>query len=550
VKQLIDNERWLHGPDFLSKDDGCWPVGPKVGFQTLDDDPELKQSAKLSDFVCHIAETTDADIIDRFIERHSSWYKLKLSVAWLLRLRAKLRKLPLKSGKITVSELRKAEMAIVMYVQHRVYGSEIEALKGAGRVVKSSSLIALNPKLGDDDILRVGGRLKNAPVSVSARHPVILPRRHHVVKLIAEHYHRIAGHSGRGHVLALSRQKYWIIHGKSTVRHYLKCMGCKRRTAKPMNQIMADLPMDRVTPDKPPFSFSGVDYFGPYHVKRGRSLCLRYGCLFSCLATRSVHIEIAHSLDTDSFLNAFFRFCSRRGNPELVRSDNGSNFVSGEKELKAAIAAWNQDKIEEALRQRDITWRFQCPTASSQSGVWERMIRSVRRILSALMTQQTLDDESLMTLMCQVEAIMNSRPITPVSDDPSDCEALTPNHLLLLRANGTLPPGVFVEKDLYSRRRWRQVQYLADVFWRRWTAEYLPLLQSRSKWQSEQVDLKPGDLVLMMDQTTPRNTWPLARVLEVRHGDDGHVRSAEIKTAKSTYVRPIQKLCLLEAALD
>lgn len=181
--------------------------------------------------------------------------------------------------------------------------------------------------------------------------------------------------------------------------------------------------------------------------------------------------------------------------------------------------------------------------------MWERCIRSIRKILYALLKEQTIYDETLSTLMCEVEMIMNGRPLTRVSDDPRDLDPLTPNHLLLLRSGATPPPRVFAKEDVYSRRRWRQVQYLADVFWRRWVKEYLPTLQSRQKWVDKKRNLQPNDIVLIADESTTRSTWPLARILEVyQNSNDGLVRSVKVKTKTSTLVRPVSKIILLEEA--
>jgi len=239
---------------------------------------------------------------------------------------------------------------------------------------------------------------------------------------------------------------------------------------------MADLPESRVSPDKPPFSSVGVDYFRPFQVRRGRSLLKRYGVIFTCLAIRAVHIEIAHSLDTDSFLLALRRFIARRGQVSEIRSDV-SNFTSGERELRDARLGWNQEKIHNFLMQKNIKWSFGLPYGSHFGGIWESCIRTVRKILQSLLREQITDDERLATFMCEVKGIMNSRPITSVSSDPKDIEPLTPNHLLLLQSEVAFPPGLFKKEDSLSRRRWRQVQYLADLFWRRWSKEYLPLLQ-------------------------------------------------------------------------
>ena len=260
--------------------------------------------------------------------------------------------------------------------------------------------------------------------------------------------------------------------------------------------------------------------------------------------TRHVHIEVTHSLDTSSFLNALRRFIARRGNPLKVRSDNGTNFVSGEKEIRLAIKKWNHQQINEFLLQRDVQWIFNPPGGSHHGGVWERCIRSVRRLLAAILREQTLDDESLPTLMCEIESTI--RPLTNVSNDPRDLEAITPSHLLLLRSGPGLPPGNFRMEDCYSRRRWRQVQYLADQFWQRWIREYLPLLQKRQKWNRSRRNFASGDIVLVVNETTPRSSRPLARITDVYPDANGHVRKVKLRTKSSILERPVDKCILLE----
>ena len=167
-------------------------------------------------------------------------------------------------------------------------------------------------------------------------------------------------------------------------------------------------------------------------------------------------------------------------------------------------------------------------------GIWERCIPTVRKILQALLREQTTDDESLVTLMCEVESIMNSRPITTVSSDPNDNEPLTPNHLLLLKSEVNLPPGLFKREDSLSRRRWKQVQYLADIFWKRWSREYLPLLQLRQKWLHPKRNLAVGDIVLVASESH-RNSWPLGRVVETFPDKRGLVRRVKVLTKTAVY---------------
>ena len=439
---------------------------------------------------------------------------------------------------MSVEELERAETAIISYVQRTAFPSR-----------KHQEKLAKLFPMDADGVLRVGGRLTNAPIPYTAQHQAILPGNHPVTRLIIKHYHVMYGHSGTERILAEIRQKFWIIKGRSNVKRVLgECLDCRKRNAPKETQLMADLPKVRVTPSEPPFTTVGIDYFGPFCVRRGRSEQKRYGCLFTCLTTRAIHLEVAHTLDTDSFLCCLQRFVARRGEPKEIRSDNGTNFVGGRRELRAAIGEWNQQQIHGFLLQKGITWVFNPPAASHMGGVWERQIRTVRSLILGVLRHQTLNDESLSALMCNIESIVNGRPITKLSDDPKDPLPLTPNHLLLLRAGPTLPPGHFVKNDIY-RRRWRQVQYLSDIFWSRWVKEYLPALQERQKWLHPNRNLQSGDLVLMCHENTPRNQWPLGLVIQVYPGKDGLVRTVQVKTKSGVYVRPVVKICLLEANL-
>ena len=263
-------------------------------------------------------------------------------------------------------------------------------------------------------------------------------------------------------MLSSLRQRYWIPGASTAIRKILaKCIVCRHLHAAPGHQQMADLPQDRVCPDEPPFSRVRVDCFGPFEIKRGRSMLKRYGVLFTCLTIRAIHIEVASSLETNSFINALRHFIARCGREVLeVRCDNGTNFVGAERELREAMESWNLAQINDALLQKGVQWMFNPPTGSHHGGVWERMIRSMRKVLNSSLKVQNLDEEGLHTVLCEVEAIVNSRPITKASTDPNDLEALTPNHLLLLKVTPSLPPGEFQKEDIYSRRRWKQVQYL------------------------------------------------------------------------------------------
>ncbi|XP_070570536.1 uncharacterized protein [Ptychodera flava] len=563
VDKFLQNKRWLRGPDFLWKRESEWPTQQDISRALGNKDPEVKREASVYSTVLVEQEFG----VEKILLRYSSMMKLKKIVGWFLlakkNLQDKCRKrkegdedtnadTSQKSCETTIppvslENLQRAEDAIMKYVQRKHFPDEMALLQRKKQVRRYSPLYKLDPIL-DKGIIRVGGRLERASVSPDSKHPIVLPKDSPVSTIILQETHKEVGHLGRNSMLAKLREKYWILRAPTAIRNLVtKCVICRKYRAKVCEQKMSDLPKDRITPEEPPFTRTGVDYFGPLEVKRGRVTEKRYGAIFTCMATRAVHLEVACSLDTDSCINAIRRFIARRGQVRSIRSDNGTNFVAADKELKESIRRWNQEKIAEMLHQQDIKWEFNPPAGSHFGGVWERHIRTIRKIIFSLLKEQPLrmSDEALRTLFCEVEAIINSRPITRLSEDLNDLEALTPNHLLMLKPKQALPPGLFQKNDNYVRRRWRQVQYLADIFWKRWMKEYLPLLQERQKWLEIRRNLNVGDVVLIVDNTAPRNSWSMGRITEVMKDKKGLVRFAEVKTRTTTLRRPVDKLCVL-----
>ena len=284
---------------------------------------------------------------------------------------------------------------------------------------------------------------------------------------------------GTYQVLAEVRQPFWIVNAVSTIQHVLsKCHVCKRQNAKLAEQVTAPLPVVRVSSESHriiyPFAAIGLDYFGPLYVKigpnirsrRDLSLNKRYGCIFTCLRYRAVHIELADDLSTHSFINAVLGFIGRRGPPKIIYSGNGSSFRGTESDVVNALKVLDQEKIQSAMTQRRIEWKFNPPAPSHQGGVWERLIRSIRRSLHSMVGERLVNEETLRTFLVEVDKILNDR-ITPVSSDPQHLEALTPNHILLLGRNSFSPPELFKESDRF-KARWKQVHLLASEFWQRW----------------------------------------------------------------------------------
>ena len=570
--KFMQQRRWLHAPEFLWKPEGSWPVEKVLGPQLVSqDDPEVKKKTTVLTTVTSFETPTD-----HLISFFSDWLRLLKAVAWYLKVKHVLmliirKRKEFSSGHITtrsssqnvkveldafrttlggqfltVKDISQAERSVITYVQRQSFPVEMATLETSPfRVQKNSKISRLDPIL-DGGIIRVGGRLHRSAMPVEAKHPCILPKDAHVSSLILRHIHEHSGHSGRNYMLSELRKKFWVVKGNSAARKVIsRCVVCLRMRGKTGEQKMADLPLERILPDLPPFTNVGLDYFGPIEVRRGRGTIKRYGVLFTCMSSRAVHLEVAHSLDTDSCIHALRRFVCRRGQVKHIRSDNGTNLVGAQAELTKALSSLDQGKIQNVLFPGEIQWSFNPPGASHYGGVWERLIRSVRQVLNSTLHQQLLDDEGLQTIFCEVESILNNRPLSTASSDPHDLEPLTPNHILLLKTQPILPLGTFQPSDLYVRRRWKQVQYMADLFWRRWTQEYLLLLQERQKWRKVRKNFNTGDVVLVVDPNAPRGSWPLGRVLETRPDARGLIRSVKLKTKTSVIERPISKLCRL-----
>ena len=383
-----------------------------------------------------------------------------------------------------------------------------KARKRNQEIRQASTLYRLDPFLDRERFLRVGGRIQQARIHEDNKNPVILPKKGHVTELLIKDFHEKAQHQGRCFALNEIRSNGYCIIG---------CSGALLRIAPPASDYkrrskskrMAELPKERVEPS-PPFTYCGVDLFGPLYVKEGRKELKRYGLLFTCMTSRVIHLEVCNTMGTDSFLNALRRFICRRGPIRQLRADQGSNFIGAKRELREALNEMDQDKIKSDLLKRNCDWmefNFNAPKASHIGGVWERQIRTLRSVLTALLEKNgsQLNDEALRTFMSEAEAVVNSRPLT--SDNTTSSlspEALTPNHLLTMKTKIILPPpGVFQDGDKYSRKQWRRIQHLTNEFWTRWRKEFLHVLQERQKCVRLRRNMQIGDIVLVKDDNTP-----------------------------------------------
>ncbi|CAA9997222.1 unnamed protein product [Nesidiocoris tenuis] len=442
------------------------------------------------------------------------------------------------TGGLTTDELKLAVIRLVRVVQSQVFSSEIKLLS-EGKLI-ASKFRKLNPFLDDDSIIRVGGRLKHAPIPSDQKHPMLLPKAHHFTHLVVDHFHLKYLHAGPLLVQSLIRAEFWIVNSREVIRNRLsRCVTCFKTKPKEQEHLMGDLPTSRLEPISA-FYRCSCDYGGPYRIKasslRNAKVTKAYICLFVCFTTRAIHLELVSDLTTDAFIAALRRFVGRRGSVSKIQSDCGTNFVGAKHKLedwsKFVSSKQHNSQVEKCLAEEGITWKLCAPGSPHLNGLAEAGIKSIKTHLTKVIGEQTLTYEEFYTILTQIEAVVNSRPITQVSSDPNDLQALTPGHFLMQRpAFALVGPE---PENLNITKRWKLVQKLLHSFWDRWRKDYLGGLQTRSKWTKEFNNLKVDDLVIMKEPNLSPSQWKMARITKVLPGEDGIVRVAEVKTAQGT----------------
>lgn len=552
---ILQQSGWLSGPDFLHKQIETVPEF----FPVLDpeNDNEVRQIVSVS--VTCIQEP-DTFGTKRF-EKFSTWSRLVMAISVLrYAVISHHDKLPCKGWHLGISrnsEFRKqSECFILRMVQKEFYLKEIKSLNSQHNIDKSSSILSLDPFLNDQGLLCVGGRLKYSDLLDCQKHPVIVPGKSYIAKLLVKHFHFRVQHQGRQLTEGAVRDAgYWVTGGKRLVSSLLfQCVVCKKLRGRFQGQKMSDLPIDRVQ-QAAPFTYVGVDVFGHWSVvsrrtRGGQASSKRWAVLFTCLTIRAVHIEVIDEMSSSAFINALRRFISVRGAVKQFRSDRGTNFVGATDVLGIQAINVEDRPVQTYLESHSCQWVFNPPHSSHMGGSWERMIGIARRILeSMLRSVTTLTHDVLVTLMAEVAAIINSRPIVPVSSDSEDPMVLSPAMLLTSKIVTDLTSISYLDiKSLYGAQ-WKRVQYLAEAFWCKWRKEYLNTLQTRRKWEYAQEPLCVNDVVLLKDNEVCRNEWPMARVTKVFLSNDKKIRTVEIIVCRdgkrSTYVRPVHELILL-----
>nr|CAH7733895.1 unnamed protein product [Callosobruchus chinensis] len=542
---LLECDLWWKGPKWLQHTPESWPSNKDVHPERL---PETKTFSLVSRNL-NVEGTINFD-------RFSNYMRLVRSIAYCFRFYRNCKKFEAKFDCLSREELHAATLAVVKIIQRQHFQQDYVALSSGISLHRKSSLLCLNPFIDNDGVIRVGGRLSNSAYSYDKQHPMLLPKAHRFVDLLFKYEHNRLLHAGPTQLLSSVRERFWPISGKLTAKRIVhSCIQCFKTKPSSITPLMGDLPATRITPSFP-FQVTGVDYAGPFVLKdkrgRGSKDVKAYVSLFICFSTKAIHLELVSNLSTECFISALRRFIARRGKPSRMMSDNGKNFLGARNELHDLgkfLHDYN-DKIVEAVALEGIEWSFIPPYSPHFGGLWESGVKSVKHHLKRVLTKTSLIYEEFLTVLIQVEGILNSRPLYSLSTDPNDLLPLTPSHFLIGRPATSIPDHDLQDVKENQLNRYQYLQQLMQHFWSRWSSEYIHELQVRKKWNRECHNLQKGSLVLIKEKNQPPLCWALGRVIEVHFGKDNVPRVVTLRTTKGTIRRAAVNLSPLPLACD
>lgn len=550
-KELAMHELWWHGPKWLKEEPEKWPKQPKINYNDV---AEVSMETVLTTHSTTLNSPQYPDLLLRL----SSLSKLVRVTAYIFRYKHNLLCKVRKNGNgkmmgfLTTDELKIARLYIIKLSQEVDFCTEIFELQKKGYISSNSAVAKLCPFLDDSQVLRVGGRLENSDLNYCFKHQILLKKKNPLSSLLFLDAHMKTLHGGLIQMQSYVSREFWIISGRNIAKRVLrKCITCFKYNAKAAQQMMGSLPSVRVKPARA-FKHSGVDYAGPITIKqstaRNSVTTKGYICIFICMVTKALHLEAVTNMSTEAFMAAFRRFVSRRGPCSDLYSDCGTNFVGANKELQIL---YNRNKISvpdelfELLALNGTKWHFIPPASPNFGGLWEAGVKSTKHHLRRVMQMKVLTFEELITLLAQIECCLNSRPLCPLSSDPSDCNALTPAHFLVGEPTLCLHEEDLLDINVDRLSRWKVIEKQKQHFWRRWANEWLCRLQARPKWLKITKNAEVGDLVIIFDERCTPGQWPLARVQEIHPGKDGCVRVVTLLSNGKTFKRPLSKIAFL-----
>ncbi|XP_062557824.1 uncharacterized protein LOC134222683 [Armigeres subalbatus] len=462
---LKDFAPWWNGPDWLRQPSRFWPSLTCRMDENFPSDQLEERSVVLPALVRQTNE---------LFSLYSSFTKLTRIVALILRFRFNsnpVNRTERRTGFLTTEELAGSTEQLVKIAQEERFSQDIADVIRDGQVKKNSRLKTLAPRFANG-ILRVGGRLKNATVPFNQRHPMILPDKHPLTERILNFYHLNNLHAGPQLITAAVRERFWPLRLRDLARQVVhSCIRCFRCKPEVMEQLMGELPSERVTPTLP-FFRSGVDYCWPFYcrsIRKGAPIKC-YVAIFVCMVTKAVHVECVADLSTSSFIAALRRFVGRRGKPQLIECDNALNFRGAKRELDELVRLFgsqhHQHLVISSCAEDGIAFKFIPPRSPNFGELWEAAVKSLKKHLRSTLGNIVLTQDEFLTLLIQAEACLNSRPLTQMTSDPNDLEVLTPGHFLVHRSLIAVPEPSLAEVPINRLDRYQQTQEYLRRFWK------------------------------------------------------------------------------------
>lgn len=547
IDELKVSPLWQTGPKFLhDKEVTNWSQNNTENIQDESQLPELKSNVSVN-------LTCKDNSNDKFpFNRFSNYSRLIRACTYMFRFIHNARSKDKSQriiGPLTTAEINKSVVVLTKIAQEYSFPSEYDALIHKLPIKSNRSIAGLNVFLDKNNIIRVGGRLEYSnEFSYDKKHPVLLCSKHYFTLLIFRYEHNKLLHAGPQLLLSHVRESWWALGGRNLAKNIVrKCVKCSRMQGQLIQPIMGNLPTERLQPGFP-FLRSGVDYCGPMYIlnKKGRGAKLEkcYVCLFVCLATRAVHLELVTSLSSECYIMALKRFISKRGKCLQITSDNGKCFVGSAKEFQKFVTDNSQSIIDYAS-DNNIEFKFIPARAPNFGGLWEGGVKSCKHHLKRVVGNANLHYEEFITVLAQIEAVLNSRPMHPLSTDPNDFSPLTPAHFLIGRPLTAPADDDLTTRPTPSLSRFKRIEQMRQHFWQRWSKEYISELQCRTKWQEHKGELIPNTLVLIKEDNLPPLQWRMGRILSVFPGKDGISRVADIRTKTGITRRAVSKICPL-----
>ena len=556
TQDMKQNSLWWKGPSWLSQTSG-WPAT-----LTFQEPPQEEEPDHCNTEVLIVNEKEKKTPFNIKAEEFSSLNRLLQVTAWCIRAVKNFKKEDVsKSGFITAPEKKNALQTWVKSAQ----ANEFADLKRDLQQRRSSELIR-QLKLFEDEqgFIRCGGRLENSEFDEMAKHPILLPKNNALSSLIILDFHQQTLHSGTQQTLSALRQHFWIPAGRSQVQKQIRrCVICRRSEGEPfLAPPEPPLPEGRVSRNLP-FSVTGVDYLGPCFVRDDSSATTRkvWICLFTCAAVRAVHLEVVESLTTEDFIYCLRRFFATRGVPSVIISDNAKHFIQTSSSVERVWSKiTGKADLQTYVAQKGIQWKFITPRAPWMGGFYERLVGSVKRTLKKVLGRTLVSLTQLQTLLKEIQAILNTRPLTYVGSEFDGKNCLTPSDLI-----GERPSYAEITENVESQRPsttrcdvislWKKGQRILEAFWKTWKKDYLLSLRERhpakTRKKSAKTTPKVDQIVLLKDTQLPRGRWKLVRIAKLHPSADNLIRSADVLTSSGKRLkRPIQHLIPLEFEVD